>query len=170
MKYLFILTSIILLGCGNEVAQNQETEVTKQNHDHLFKVQPPPKIDKSQERRNLIKRLERFNSDDKLGYIYLINFGKVMAFHTVQGKLSSLNSHLSSPHQIVTNSYGFGDSYGENDNVIEAPDLDGTYGENDDGVFWFDAEDNYHEWHGDYHYSDAPMKMSTPPVLVKEVK
>ena len=54
--------------------------------------------------------------------------------------------------------------------VVESPDQDGSYGTNGDGVFFFTTEGAYVEWRGDYMVSDFPLKLSTPPALVRELK
>ena len=91
-----------------------------------------------------------------------------MGFHTVRGKVSSVNSLLTTPDQIKkTRVYG-GDS-GFDPVVVASPDLDGSYGTNGDAIFFFDENDNYIEWCGEYKLSDFPLKMSTPPVLVEQV-
>lgn len=143
-----------------------------QQRKHLLSA-PVPKLEKSQERKNLIGRLERFNSDDKISYIYLINYGKVMAFYTVRGKVSSVNSLLTSPQQIIDD-YGrqcdqSGASYG-NCYVVASPDIDGSYGSNGDAIFFFTTDDAYVEWKGDYMLADQPLKLTQQPELVRQVK
>jgi len=46
---------------------------------------------------------------------------------------------------------------------------DGGKGTNGDGIFFFTTEGAYAEWHGDYMVSDFPLKLSTPPELVRNV-
>jgi hypothetical protein len=53
--------------------------------------------------------------------------------------------------------------------VVNAPDLDGTYGENVEGIFFFTTEGAYVEWKGEYMMSDQPLKLSTPPELVRQI-
>ena len=45
---------------AQELAKTEEQQTT-----HL-KTTPPPKLDRSQERKNLIERLNRFNTDSKV--------------------------------------------------------------------------------------------------------
>lgn len=140
-------------------AQRQEMRTTEDNQQRLLKAVPPPRLRDSLERRNLAKRLTRFNDANKVSYIYLVNFGKVMAFYTIKGKVSSVNSLLTTPDQII---YG-----GSGRVVIASPDLDGSYGSNGEAIFFFTTEDIYVEWAGDYMLVDQPLQLSTPPELVR---
>lgn len=140
-----------------------EMELTEKNHMRLITAVPPPQLNTSQERKNLVRRLAVFNNESKVSYIYLIDYGKVMGFHTVKGKVSSVNSKLTTGDQIVRSRVGGGDSHFL---VIESPQLDGSYGENGDAVFFFTTAGTYVEWNGRYMLCDKPLKMSTPPQLV----
>lgn len=147
-------------------ASKAEMEQTETNHQRLVAAMPPPRIDASQERKNLAERLLRFNTDSKVSYIYLVSYGKVMAFYTVKGKVSSVNSLMTTPEQIVT--MRGGGSYSRH--VITSPDLDGSYGTNGDAIFFFTTDGTYVEWRGEYMLCDKPLKLSTPPELVISMK
>ena len=54
--------------------------------------------------------------------------------------------------------------------VVSTPDIDGAYGENADGIFFFTTEGAYVEWKGDYMVSDQPLKLTTQPELLREIK
>jgi len=139
----------------------------------LVKSVPVPQLSNSLERQNVSKRAQLFDTPDKISYIYLVSYGKVMAFFTVKGKVSSLRSYLTPTDKLV---YGNGsecdqtwvdspDCY-----AINAPDIDGTYGENVEGIFFFTTENAYVEWKGEYMMSDQPLKLQTPPELVRTIK
>jgi hypothetical protein len=146
-------------------AQKEELKLTEKNQQVLLKTHPAPQLSRSQERLNLIERLERFNTDSKVSYIYLVNYGKVMAFYPVKGKVSSVNSLLTCPDQPYRRRQG------SHTNVtIASPDLDGSYGSNGDAIFFFTTDGTYVEWRGDYMLCDKPLKLSTPPEMVIEVK
>ena len=86
-----------------------------------------------------------------------------MAFYTVKGKVSSVNSLLTTPDQVK--------SLGRmvesmRSVVIASPDLDGSYGSNGDAIFFFCTDGTYVEWRGDYMLCDKPLKLSTPPAMV----
>ena len=175
MKQIVILSLAVfsLVGCYEETNTGsttaKEMEQTEENHKKLVTAVPPPQLSTSQERINLKKRLERFNNESKVSYIYLVNYGKVMAFYTVKGKVSSVNSLLTTPDQIVARSRNASGA-GYDHLVIASPDLDGSYGSNGDAIFFFTTEDVYVEWRGDYMLCDQPLKLSTPPEMVIQVE
>ena len=154
-------------GAKTGKTQKYEANFTEMQQDRLIKVVPPPELKYSLERENLKKRLVRFNDANKVSYIYLIDYGKVMGFHTIKGKVSSVNSKLTTGEQLVDDPFGGLDSGGR---VVESPQLDGSYGTNGDAIFFFTTEDIYVEWNGAYMLCDQPLKMATPPVLVREIK
>lgn len=137
---------------------------------------PIPKLTTSSERKNVAKRAELFNNEDKISYIYLVSYGKVMAFYTVKGKVSSLRSYMSPTEKLID---GNGDNCRNNwvtnagytpCYTVSAPDIDGTYGENVEGIFFFTTEGAYVEWKGEYMMSDQPLKLTTQPELIREIK
>jgi hypothetical protein len=178
---LFIL-SIFLTGCMDIPPQQPSSQQIEQkqnenNQQTLITNQPAHTLTKSLERENLNRRLDLMNDADKVFYIYLVSYGKVMAFYTAKGKVSSVSSYLTSFDQIVRDDrcisdYHTGANGAKTDCyfVTEAPDLDGSYGTNGEGIFFFTTEGAYVEWKGEYMVSDFPLKLSTPPELVKEVK
>lgn len=156
---------LFIVGCEARIqtqTQHKEQQKTEEQQNVHLKTTPPPSLTKSQERINLTKRLTRFNTDSKVSYIYLIDYGKVMGFYTVKGKVSSVNSLLTTPDNIV-NIGGFEHARSV---VVSSPDLDGSYGTNGDAIFFFTTDDTYVEWSGRYMLCDKPLKMSTPPQLV----
>ena len=148
-------------------AQDQyETAVT---FERLRKAVPPPKPTTSLERQQLVKRLERFNVADKISYIYLIDFGKIMGFFNVKGKVSSVNSKLTCTDQLVYD--GKGTRRGRDGvHVVESPALDGSFGSNGSAIFFFTDIDVYVEWNGIYMLCDQYLKLAQPPELVMEVE
>lgn len=148
--------------------QNFEAELTEANHYKLLQAVPAPQLETSQERKNLVRRLKTFNNENKISYIYLISYGKVMTFYTVKGKVSSVNSKLTSAEQIVAGYKGyFRESGGK---VVESPQLDGSYGTNGDAIFFYTTENIYVEWNGEYLLADAPLSLSTPAALVRIIE
>jgi len=161
----------VSISCSENIKTGESTkremEQTEENHQRLVEAVPPPRLKDSLERRNLSRRLERFNDSEKISYIYLVSYGKVMAFYTMKGKVSSVNSLLTSPDQIVGMDHS-GETYTYL--VISSPDLDGSYGSNGDAIFFFTTEDVYVEWRGEYMLADQPLQLTTPPQLVREIK
>ncbi len=160
---------------------NQEQNHTEENQRGLIATQPPPTLKSSLERANLIRRTNLWNDESKVSYIYLISFGKVMAFYTIKGKVSSVNSQLTNTDQLTWkcvkadgtyDDNGYCNSFGENvvSGSIPSPSEDGSYGTNGDGIFFFTTEGTYVEWSGEYMLADQPLKLSTQPELVREIK
>jgi len=162
-----VLSSIAEAGGGPVgTAISESNEITERLRDNV----PVPQLTTSSERKNVAKRAELFNNEDKISYIYLVSYGKVMAFFPVQGKVSSLRSYMT-PTEKIVNGEG-GDCYYSSSycHTVSAPDIDGTYGENVDGIFFFTTEGAYVEWKGEYMMSDQPLKLATPPALVREIQ
>lgn len=137
----------------------------------LIQAVPIPQLENSQERINVAKRAEIFSKSDKISYIYLVNYGKVMAFYTVKGKVSSLRSYMA-PMEKILKYNGEPCDYNNSAScyVVASADIDGTYGENVEGIFFFTTEGAYVEWKGDYMMSDQPLKLSTQPELIRAIK
>lgn len=142
-----------------EMAQNES------NQQRLIKAIPAPNLQTSLERKNLVRRLERINKEEMVSYVYLVSYGKVMAYHAIRGKVSSLNSYLTAMERLEKVSAGGGTQVV----TLEAPDQDGSYGKNADGVFFFTTDGTYVEWKGEYLWSDQPLKLSQPPELIQVV-
>lgn len=142
-------------------AQEQET-VTGQIS-RLTSAVPIPKLNDSLERANISKRLTTFSDPNKLSYIYLVSFGKVMAFYTVKGKITSGSKRLTPSDQLVDNSYT-NDQY-----VVQAPELDGTYGNSADYIYFWTTDGVYVQWNGEYMMADQPLQLTTQPELVRSV-
>ncbi len=165
---------LYLSGCVSEVAptsQKIEQRTVEDNQKKLLVNQPVPEITKSLERENIINRLELLNDENKMFYVYLISYGKVMAFYTAKGKVTSLNSYINSQTRVVRDE-DCKSKTGQSGGcyfVIDTPDIDGSYGENADGVFFFTTDGAYVEWKGEYMVSDYPLKLSQPPELIKNI-
>lgn len=137
---------------------------TEVNQSGLIKNQPAPMLEWSLERDNLSKRITNFNNPNKISYIYLLtNNGQVVAFFDVKGKVSSVNSSLTSS-QMLVKSAGYMESPVS---TVESPQMDGSYGSNGDAIFWFDSSGVYHEWNGTYFMSDQAVKLSVQPIMVE---
>lgn len=169
-----ILAAVIVAAIGPETppAPKNELQAANEVQQGLATAVPVPQLTGSSERANVAKRAELFNTEGKVTYIYLLSYGKVMAFYTVSGKVSSLRSYMTPVEKLVkgngepcTKWTTAGECY-----VIESADIDGTYGENVDGIFFFTTEGAYVEWRGEYMVSDQPLKLTTPPALVREVQ
>jgi hypothetical protein len=125
------------------------------------------------ERTNLNKRMTIWNDPNKIGYLYEISDnGIILAFYTIKGKVSSLNSYLSGSETIVKDpNCKEWTSEGANCQslLMESPDYDGSYGDNGGGIFFFLTDGTYMEWNGKYQLSDQPVKLSQQPIMTYDV-
>lgn len=167
--------SVFIAGCEPIPAQPSTSQVNAQaveaNQQRLQTVIPAPQLQTSLERKNLVERLERVNQQNMSGFIYLLSQGHVVASYAVRGKVTSLNSYLQAEQALTYDSKcsGRGEGYCAGQ-LVEQPDYDGAYGKNDDGVFFFTADSNaYVEWHGEYLFSDQPLKLNQEPLMVRQV-
>jgi hypothetical protein len=153
---------------------NVEALATEKNQQQLDTAVPIPYLTNSLERQNIARRLNLLNNQDKMFYIYLVNYGKVMAFYTAKGKVSSCDSQITVPQQIVANPDCLSRAYSGSATgcyqVVDSPQQDGSYGTNGNCVYFFTTDGAYVEWRGDYMSSDFPLKLSTPPEMVREVQ
>lgn len=173
---LLLIPGITLAGWFSDTnppsSSKTESVAAEDNHQRLIQQVPIPNIKDSLERRNVAKRAETFNNNDKISYVYLVSFGKVMSFHTAKGKISSLQSYLNPTERLI---YGDGSKCNHRNQsvncyAVSAPEIDGTYGSNPEGIFFFTTEGAYVEWNGEYMVSDQPLKLTTPPELVREIE
>ncbi len=173
MKWCLGVTMAVLLfaGCRENTHSTAQMEqsLTEENQKVLLKNQPPVKLKWSLERENLNNRANLWNDPAKVSYIYLVSFGKVMAFYPLKGKVSSVNSQVTNPSQLSDRWITEGVDR-RISGVLPSPAEDGSYGTNGDAVFFFTTGGTYVEWRGDYMLCDKPLKLSTPPALILEVK
>ena len=173
-KFLIVIPAIALMASSCDSKDGSYTVDTAKVEETQKRVQesvPIPNITTSAERKNIAARAVLFDSESKVTYIYLVSFGKVMAFYPVKGKVSSLNSYLSPLDKLVREGGKpcVWESPVGSCMVVSSPDIDGAYGENADGIFFFTTEGAYVEWKGDYMVSDQPLKLTTQPELVQNI-
>jgi len=180
-RYLSLMAlSVVILFCigadgGCDEKKSQPTAITEMqdletNQKKLIAAVPVPQISTSLERKNIARRLQEINKEDAISYIYLIDSGKVIAYYTVRGKVSSLNSYMTSMEQVVEVEKKKipGGTTGQSEIVVlEAPDSDGSYGKNPDGIFFYTTEGARIEWDGKFLWSTQPLKVSQQPELIE---
>lgn len=145
-------------------AQSQQATVA-QTLSKLITAVPAPQLDNSLERANISKRLTTFSDPNKISYIYLVSYGKVMAFYTIKGKITSGGKRLTPQNQVIYQDVGTPENM-----VVESPELDGTYGNSNPYIFFWTTDGVYVQWSGDYMLVDQPLQLSTPPEMVRTVK
>jgi len=148
-------------------AYGKEQMVTEASQANFNKVQPPTTLSWSLERYNVDKRNKRWNDPNKVSYIYLLsNYGTIIAYFPIKGKVSSVNSKLTTNMQVVGNYWHNGTGLV---GTVESPSMDGSYGTNGDGIFFFLTDDTYMEWAGQYLLCDNYIKLSQKPILTYDV-
>lgn len=112
------------------------------------------------ERANVAERHKRFSKRDKVGYVYLVSFGKILGYYVIKGKVSSNSSQLTTSDLII-------DSCTSSvcTDVVAAPTDDGSYGPNEEGVFFFTADDTLVSTSSEYIYSDQPLNLDVPRLV-----
>lgn len=167
-----------VFACGGwfESACDTATQTVSNNQKKMETAVPLPQLQSSLERQNISKRLQLFSDETKVSYIYLISYGKVMAFYTVKGKITSGSKRLTSS-QLLVDSCGnliqpgvdqpCGTTAGT---AVSAPELDGTFGDSSPYIFFWTTDGTYVQWNGEYMMADQPLQLSTQPELVRTVK
>jgi len=157
--------------CGTSTpasnVSSAEAQAMADNVMRLRKQYPLPQLKDSNELKNLVKRADFLNKSETVGYVYLLSHGNVMAFYSVQGKVTSLNAYMTATTANIKDPNGSVDA---GSMQVETPDVDGAYGKNDDGIFFFTTEGTYVEWKGEYLYSNQPLKLVQPVQLQQQVK
>jgi hypothetical protein len=160
MAFLYItLTSESCDKKEDNTTALQEQALTEINQHGLNKNQPPPRITWSLERDNLIKRFKLQNDRAVMFFMYVFIEGVAdpIGYYQVN-KVSSVNSQLTNPQQLVQGDGG--ERY--MDFVIESPAEDGSYGTNGNGVFGFTPEQIYIETNMKYITSTVPLTFTKP--------
>lgn len=115
------------------------------------------------ERMNLKERLLRYADANKISYIYLMSEqGQLMGNYTVKGKVSNTSSQMTTNTQII-------DGCGRDEYCafgFDSPMDDGTWGPSEDAIFFYTTEGVMIQWNGPYVLADAPLDMTSTPVLV----
>jgi hypothetical protein len=104
------------------------------------------------EKKNLQRKLQLEEDANRVGYVYLMSFGKFVGYYTVRGKISSNGSQIE-PEDLIECPW----SSSSTCQTIDGPQDDGTYGEGDPGVFFFTTEDVMVTTSLDYMYSTQPV-------------
>ena len=161
---LVILLAFVLMSAsdsceGNSTAK-EEQKRTEANQEKLNKVQPAPRVEWSLERDNLINRFKLMNDRAVTMYMYVFieGVGTPIGYYIVN-KVSSVNSQLTNPGQIVRRTTG-GEGY-----VLDSPAEDGSYGTNGDAIFGFTPDGLYMEHNMKYIVATAPLKFQNVPMI-----
>ena len=171
MKKLITATAALLLAvsltaCTGDkpTSQSEGQAVTEQAFKQQSEAVPYPvdQLKDSLERRNIRERLLRTNDPDAIGYVYLLNFGKVFGYYTIKGKVSSTQSQMTTDTLVERH----GDAGGGNI-TYNAPGDDGSYGANEPGIFFFTTEGAFVTTDLNYLWSDQPLPFDVPELGAK---
>lgn len=114
------------------------------------------------ERKNQVEKLKRFSDANKVGYVYIMSFGKFVGYYTIKGKVSSVNSALTNVNQT------WDPGNGQSDTVVDSIGDDGTFGTNeggDRGIFFFTQQGTLVVTVLDWQYSDQPLAVDVPNLV-----
>jgi len=175
MKRIIVLSLVVLVAGGftaTAIAGKPDWwKGSERTSDELARQQiaavpyPLAQMRDSLERRNLRERLLRFNRPQKVGYLYVMSFGKFVGYYVVKGKVSSTQSQMTNGNQVWD---GAGD---QGETVVDSIGDDGSFGPNeggDRGVFFFTATGVMVETTLDWIYSDAPLRIDVPNLLARK--
>ena len=173
-KFLFVMLSCVMAyftlsseSCDNGRPANtsaiDEQAHTETNQQRLMKNQPLPDISWSAERDNLIK-LKKLQNDRTVNffmYVFIEGVSDPIGYYQVN-KVSSVNSQLSNPEQIISGRSGSNNLPSESAVAISSPSEDGSYGTNGDAVFGFTPEDICIETNMKFICATVPLNFTKP--------
>ncbi|WP_134346154.1 hypothetical protein [Flavobacterium psychrophilum] len=143
LSVLFV--AVLFISCKEQHQENQtaaqEQAHTETNQSRLNQNQPLPDITWSMERDNLIK-LKKLQNDRTVTffmYVFIEGISEPIGYYQVN-KVSSVNSQLSNPEQIISGNKIGNDLPAGTAVSIPSPSEDGSYGTNGDAVFGFTPE------------------------------
>jgi hypothetical protein len=148
------------------IRNTQNEGVEAFNNQRAAVPYPEAQLRSSVERQNLARRLLEFNKKDKIGYVYILSFGKFIGYYVIKGKVSSNSSQMTNQTWITkwTCPGGCSDSVGP----VDAAGDDGSFGPSEPGIFFFTAAGALIQTDSNYIYSDQPFSINADlPQLVK---
>lgn len=138
----------VLLIAGLTACDSEELQKREEKNKEVI-------VENSQEVKNLKEKIKRDEaSAGKVGYVYIMTFGKFIGYYTITGKVSSNGSQLAPEDDVIDgcdNTGGIASGCGI---VVDGPQDDNTYGEGDPGIFFFTTEGAMVVTNLDYLYSD----------------
>jgi hypothetical protein len=121
------------------------------------------KFTRNLEIENVKNRLKLTGKPGKVGFITLLNAaGQPILYTDVKGKVSSGSKRLTKTWRTVRCDKG--QAYGEC--VVQAPGDEGTYGSSSPYIYFWDTRGKYHQWSGQYLYTDQPQRLRIEPLVV----
>lgn len=174
-KYFYYFTLILLVATSFTSCLDLPPNPQQESDSGVIKASVKVETDTDGhtiEQRNIMERLVRDNKVGEIKHLYVISSytGDVLEYSTVRGKVTSGGKRLSP--KSLNNNAGLSGSRGETNVVViggvsyytdEVLDDGGTYGDSGNYLYWFDAQDNYHQYYpsgGTYlHISEKPLRV-----------
>lgn len=154
-KFIIILSGLALI-FGLSACSSSDIEEREKLNDSVI-------VKNSLETKNLKEKIRRDEeSAGKVGYVYIMTFGKFIGYYTITGKVSSNGSQLAPEEDVVHPCSGCDRL------VVDGPQDDNTYGSGDPGVFFFTTEGAMVVTSLDYLYSDQPIAVDVPQLNSKD--
>jgi hypothetical protein len=169
---VLLFSAVALTACGSSSASNstdQAQTITEQAAKKLTAAEPYPlaQMNDSAELANLREKLLRWNDPNKVGYVTeMTQNGQIIATFTIKGKVSSTQS------QILNTNYAYTPcpscTGGGAATTVDSMEDDGSNGPSEPGVFFFDTAGVMYTWNGLYQYSDAPLSLTSKPLITMD--
>lgn len=162
MRTATLLTiTILLTACDTPSLSAGATK--KEQANKAARAAKSVKFTRNTEIENLQRRLRLTGEPGKVGFITLLNdAGQPILYTDVKGKVSSGSKRLTKTWQALTCDRG---QY-TGDCIVAAPGDEGTYGSSAPYIYFWDTRDKYHQWSGDYLYTDQPQRLRIEPLVV----
>ena len=143
-----VAVTIALTGCLSESTKSRESEKAQAAANSI-------NFTENAEIENIKRRLELTAGVNKIGYIVLFNdAGQPILYTTTKGKVTSGGKRLT-PEDTLTQS-----------GIRRAASDEGTYGSSSPYIFFWDSRGSYHQWSGQYLYSDQPIRLRVEPIVI----
>jgi hypothetical protein len=167
---LALVLLVLVAGCGVANASKpdwfKDSELLSNDIAHAANSAVPYPIEAVKaggflERKNQVEKLKRFSNPNKLGFVYVMSFGKFIGYYAIKGKVSAVNSSLTNVNQTW-------DCGADCQTVVDSIGDDGTFGPNeggDRGKFFFTTGGVMVLTDLDIMYVDKPLEIGNIPQL-----
>lgn len=138
---LVVTISVAVSGCGRS-SQYEQAQVAREAARSI-------NFTENAEIDNIKKRLELTASPSLVGYVVLLNgTGQPILYTAIKGKITSGSKKLT------------------DGGVTGTLSDEGTHGSSNPYIYFWSTSGVYHQWSGDYLYSDKPIRLSVQPLVV----
>jgi len=173
MRMLMLAAVLSAFGFGFDDCEDRNEPRAASGAEKVTVAVPKNEKGHTVEQENVAQRLQLDNRPGAIKHLYVISAfsGDVLIYSTVKGKVTSSGKRLT-PTTVAANDaqYSGGipiDIGGTRYRTGEVLQDDGTYGSSIEYLFWFDAQDRYHQ-----HYISGGqiLHISDQPLPVKKVR